>query len=545
MVQDEHEPNRSLYIGRPQQQHYGRDLQFEPGAPDNHHPLKYHALRNEIQASRSEGQHRSQRAASLSANSFEDYVLFAMDEEIPNSYFTSMLNLEDDDLVDGPAALFDQMTRLETISNNNASSYPVPSTMLPIVTTKTARSSLISPILTNSRTPSPSRKVEALRTSFSSQDSPPLDAHLSVSQTSSLRQHRTNIGPQQCSPAPSDLSVGGYDPSETMRPASSMRPVVRVELYGREEPPLTTAHARDPSRQGSYSRNSSAHLSPYPADEPWDEECPREDSDLSSEHLVSPLTYLSIHRDDGGSWISDAVSAPAGISPGIREQLNYTPMLTLQERTDQRLVAEKNANVVDWLTHSETGSEVGDGKPHSNITKETQLKNRRRAKSTSDATTNFRSASGLDVNGRLSQQSGLPESSVGFYIDEQGEVDESELSESSIGSESPPAKVDVNEAYNDGSYFPQMGADDSSTLHFYTARPWDDPSAGAEVPVERYQPNTSNAAMMRFSQRAKELDSASLAVTVGSRRRSAGDLDSLFSVKGISKPIIVNEDADA
>ncbi|KAL2352194.1 hypothetical protein BJ546DRAFT_850293 [Cryomyces antarcticus] len=324
-----------------------------------------------------------------------------------------------------------------------------------------------------------------------------------------------------------------------------MRPVVRVELYGREEPPLTTAHARDPSRQGSYSRNSSAHLSPYPADEPWDEECPREDSDLSSEHHVSPLTYLSIHRDDGGSWISDAVSAPAGISPGIREQLNYTPMLTLQEQTDQRLVAEKNANVVDWLTHSETGSEVGDGKPHSNITKETQLKNRRRAKSTSDATTNFRSASGLDVNGRLSQQSGLPESSVGFYIDEQSEVDESELSESSIGSESPPAKVDVNEAYNDGSYFPQMGADDSSTLHFYTARPWDDPSAGAEVPVERYQPNTSNAAMMRFSQRAKELDSASLAVTVGSRRRSAGDLDSLFSVKGISKPIIVNEDADA
>ncbi|KAK5941480.1 hypothetical protein PMZ80_006759 [Knufia obscura] len=84
----------------------------------------------------------------------------------------------------------------------------------------------------------------------------------------------------------------------------------------------------------------------------------------------------------------------------------------------------------------------------------------------------------------------------------------------------------------DSDVAPDEQTDQSEPLpkQFFRRRPWQD-SFPTHLPDDstRYQPDTSNAAMYKFAQRAKESETASRAATwgTGRRRLSDGDMDSI------------------
>jgi hypothetical protein len=205
---------------------------------------------------------------------------------------------------------------------------------------------------------------------------------------------------------------------------------------------------------------------------------------------------------------------------------------TIEELADQRLKHEKKLEVEDWLTKSEVASEAGEDSSAANFLK--PITTRRRAKSTNDVHrqplgVNF----GLGVRTDFDKpdDSGIP--GPGVYVDERSEYDEDEDDEEDSAPESPPAEIDV-QASTDDSYFPPVL--DPGALIGAIVRPWMDvPSQ--PLTSTRYQPQTSNAAMMRFFARAKDIETASLAATLGSRRLSESDLGSIRAAPGVIKAL--------
>ena len=155
---------------------------------------------------------------------------------------------------------------------------------------------------------------------------------------------------------------------------------------------------------------------------------------------------------------------------------------------------------------------------------------RRRAKSHNDAHARHGAMPELGLVSHLQfNDSSIP--GPGIYINEGSDDDEGEEDDEP---ESPPAQIDVNATDTDNPYFPPATAAGTGKSAG-TVRPWNDAPAVATTPSARYQPPTSNAAMMRFRQRAKDVESASLAATVGSRRLSESDLGSVRAAPGVSK----------
>ena len=172
---------------------------------------------------------------------------------------------------------------------------------------------------------------------------------------------------------------------------------------------------------------------------------------------------------------------------------------------------EKIADVEEWLSHSDVGSEVGDELPVKGS--RGKRHGRPRPMGANDAATATR---GLGM-----QDSPIHSSSV----------NEEEYSETASEPHSPPVSI---ASVGRPEYY--LADDTASSNH---SRPWADPEIINELKSDdvRDQPLTSNAAMMRFLQRAKDIDTASLTATVGSRRKSESDLGSVVQAAGISKQI--------
>ena len=241
----------------------------------------------------------------------------------------------------------------------------------------------------------------------------------------------------------------------------------------------------------------------------------------------------SLERNEDGSWLTTGGSGQAGLGPEDRQAMGSAWVPSIDELSEQRSKQEKKLEVVDWLTKSEVGSEAGDVSSN-NLLK--PITGRRRAKSTNDAHRrgmqgqfNF----GVQADFDRIDDTGIP--GPGIYIEERSDYGDYDDDDDYAEPESPPAAIDVQASHTDSPYFPSVN--NSVSIIGANVRPWVDVPAQQANSATRYQPPTSNAAMARFRLRANDVESASLAATVGSRRLSESDLGSVRASPGIARLI--------
>ncbi|KAF2187086.1 hypothetical protein K469DRAFT_496138, partial [Zopfia rhizophila CBS 207.26] len=340
---------------------------------------------------------------------------------------------------------------------------------------------------------------------------------------------RSTPSKQQHSPALTNSPGGVALANPQPRAPHLTSPIVRVENYSRGESPSQSDISRPVSKRSHGSRRSGNHLSPFPADDSSDDEV-----DQREQVRVQPVT-TSTERNEDGSWLPTGASGQTGLNPEDRQTMKDAWVPSIEEIAEKRLVAERNLEVEDWLTRSEVGSEAGDGNSSNSLLKPFAV-TRRRAKSTNDASRQGLGATfGLGVRTDFDRPADFGIPGPGVYIDERSEFDDYEDEDEDAEPDSPPAEIDINASHADNSYFPPTS--DNGAQSTATVRPWNDAPVEASTTSTRYQPPTSNAAMMRFHQRAKDVESASLAATVGSRRMSESDLGSIRAAPGVIKVI--------
>ncbi|TID16449.1 hypothetical protein E2P81_ATG11876 [Venturia nashicola] len=263
-------------------------------------------------------------------------------------------------------------------------------------------------------------------------------------------------------------------------------------------------HCLSNRNQGGKRLNT--HLSPY-----TDHDC----SDEELEEEPQPRSTVAVERSSDGSWLQQTGSGQAGVKPEDREEMNIQDLPTLDEIEEDRQLLEKNAEVAEWLSHSNIESDA-------RRSRKRKADGRRRAKSTNDTPFGIASAAGLGVYS--------PVPGPGLTVQEPSDADEDEAS----GSESDAdLAANARSGDVDDGYLPSLN-------EIETEPTWLEPeqSSSSEEPT-KCQGITSNLAIARFHQRAKEIDNASLAATLGSRRRnSESDIDSSVNAVGISKLLL-------
>jgi hypothetical protein len=312
--------------------------------------------------------------------------------------------------------------------------------------------------------------------------------------------------PQDESHIATPTNVTGIDMSQ---PPHLRSPIVRIENY--EDISQQHGLSRSLSKRSQGSKRSNNHLSPYGDDISDDGTL------IQQPNLVSPSPFPSFpvaDRNEDGSWVTE--TGQGGISPVDRVAMNNKNMLTIDEMEQNRLKVERNADVHEWLTHSSAGSSDEESGPRRSQFRRNG--NRPRARSANDVAAMRANQPGV---GYLAVP-GPP--GPGVLLNESSDFDDEEGDPSWPGSEfgdiTPP--VDLNAA---NEYFENHN---TSNL-VLDGRPWtDNEPVVSEQPTDRHQPSTANAAIMVYFAKAKEADTASLAATVGSRRRSVTDLDSLY-----------------
>lgn len=398
---------------------------------------------------------------------------------------------------------------------------------------------LYSPNLTHASSPIP---VEMNYISAFTPNGQPSGSATTTQPTLSLLEPTSHMHTPATNPYRSPFSTGS--PSvvtsaiSTTLPAHLKSPIVRIENFGMEESPPTAPLSRSLSKRSHASRKSATHLSPYPAD---DSSVDNDGDNMQAarEDLRRlAVNQPSVQRSEDGSWLATH-SGPAGIHPEARESMEASNVPTLEEQEKERQLAEKNADVHEWLVHSEVCSQADDPNGSTNSGRMRRNAGRRRARSTNDAG----ARQSLSLNPALVVQTSVfPEASIpgpGVYLDEEsGDDDEEYISNPEIDiPKSPPTKVPVGSAADEAFYSPttpfstQAAAFPGQLALDYS---WNNRSRLTEPSAGSQQSFTANQAIMRFRQKVKDVESASLTATIGSRRRSESDVGSLFAAAGIS-----------
>ncbi|KAK8181606.1 uncharacterized protein BKA78DRAFT_47768 [Phyllosticta capitalensis] len=225
-------------------------------------------------------------------------------------------------------------------------------------------------------------------------------------------------------------------------------------------------------------RTSGSFLSPHDAEATSDEATSDEESQNGAIHT---------QRDDDGSWMRNSTSGLAGIGPDERNNLNDALMPSINEMEKLRIADEKKDEVQKWLTDTDKPGDRDD------------------------------TGHTFNVESKFSN----PESNTCEPLD------------------SPAAEVEVKDGKEEESYFPRVPRVDTAGSQPHRVQPWHDPP---RPPTwgNKYQPDTSNAAMQRFLDRARDIDAASVTATISSfrtRRKSESEIASIRSSGGLSKEI--------
>ena len=371
---------------------------------------------------------------------------------------------------------------------------------------------LISPSMTNASSPAVGHDTSVY----------PTRQHSGDSQSSLIPPNPLHTIPRKPLQSPPLTNSPGYMSIASPRPLQRhmTSPIVRVENYSsREESPSHSDNSQGMGRRSLSSRRSGNHLSPYPANESSDE-----DDTQGQGHV--PAVYRKTKRNEDGSWFGTGGQGQAGLGPIDRQAMGDMLVPSLDDIAGRRAKMEKKLEVQDWLTKSKVGSEAGDLGSSSNYLK--PHVGRRRAKSQNDANRlAMQGDFGLGDHATLDKFSPRYINEESDYGDDDGEDD--------LDSDSPPASVNMHADREEESYFPATR--EPSPTSDAIVHPWMDAPVQLPTIASYYQPPTSNAAMMRFRQRAKDVESASLAATVGSRRLSEPDLGSIRGAPGVARLI--------
>ncbi|KAI9843239.1 MAG: hypothetical protein M1837_006528 [Sclerophora amabilis] len=451
----------------------------------------------------------------------------ALDEEEHTALAGLALNTDHDDLSDTAAVSHDTLI----------SGYPTQLSQ----GTRTTSSYLLSPVNTN--TPSPPMKTQLAGGGYNLTKGPgsweecnpaTLPGEGSIT-TQTAVAHQLQQTPALTGSSRTSSGESLNNIVQMQSPSQLTSPVVKVENYSRGEPSQNASLGRGLSKR-SRTAHSSAHLSPH-----LDQDESSEENEDVERPVLQPLTNTAVaSRDQEGSWIPCETTGQAGLAPDSRSQLNQDVIPNLREQEEHRKVIEKNADVETWLSGSAASSVGGDGSfshgPGRSASK-SRTARRRRAKSTGDVARVDSDPIRSYINGTVMDDSDIP--GPGVLIDEESADSESEAETHVSSPPASPRRADVHEEGSTG-YFPPFEDEEPHPRRFYGGRPWADPLWQSDADGSQNQPTTANAAMMRFRQRAENIETASRVATWGTRRLSETDLDKMFAPEGFSKRLSFN-----
>ncbi|PWW79278.1 hypothetical protein C7212DRAFT_340185 [Tuber magnatum] len=269
---------------------------------------------------------------------------------------------------------------------------------------------------------------------------------------------------------------------------------------------------------------------------------------------------LTVNRGEDGSW-------KGGLDPTARREvelgLGDLPF-SLKEQEIIRGLEEKNADIEDWLSRNANLSVKPADKGRSRSLADFRRRPMVPAKSKDDSVKPGESS--LTTGAVLFDEgddTGLPgaydyedddssvassfvEGSLDNPLEDQGPMDtgENPPSESELKKTGEEEEAEQKRRETDPQYYPRPN-------QFYSAHPWNDTVAqvgrGAAI-ASRNQPNTANAAIIKFCRYAENIETASRVATFGSqmsksRRLSAGDADR-FLANGLLKSLSFGRDKD-
>lgn len=325
--------------------------------------------------------------------------------------------------------------------------------------------------------------------------------------------------------------------SHTVQHMSS--PVVRVESYSRGDSPARATP--DLGRSGS-KRSRTGH-SPSHLHAKRDSDASQEDEQAGM-YDTAPASLAACNDQDNIQSDLTNDENRVGLDPISRGLLSdkYVPNFKDQEESAE--AAQKFAEVEEWIAHSAAGSEAGHA---SNTPSKTHggkdPRGRRRARSMMNV---GRSKADVEPESDPAFR-GYDDSKIpgpGLLLDEDsgdGEEDAEDSEETTP--ESPPAAIDINDgtAETTESYFPPL-KEEPLPHQFYYTRPWQDPPEFPSIPEIKMQPDTSNAAIMQFRQRAADIETASRVATWGTRRLSEADIEKVLGPGGLFQRMSVGKD---
>lgn len=392
-------------------------------------------------------------------------------------------------------------------------------------------SHLMSPVLTDKASPMSGTGIP----------DQPLDGHFSkegdknttgfIGGGDSMDPSNMQAEQMQHTPALTGSSVNTSPERSNIPPiARAASPVVRIESYTRGDSPARVA--RPMMRSGSKRRRGGSRSSflTVQDDQSSDEDAADVDSYSEQQRLGSPTR---LRPADAG------IEGRIGLDPLARMQVSNAEVLNLQDQDDAAQTASRNAEVEDWLAHSENGSvdspDASADRPHPTFS----FNRRRRTRSTGDNTLSRANldrlrddpslTAGLRIPGPgllLDEESGEEESDDGDYEESEGDDD------GMILPESPAPKVEVDDPFD----FDRRGypipegkrQDNETTPPLYRVHLWQDPLRDPTDPGCQMQPVTSNQAIVLYEQRSRDFETLSRVATWGTRRLSESDLASIF-----------------
>ena len=355
---------------------------------------------------------------------------------------------------------------------------------------------------------------------------PPMQAHSSVHVQ------------QPSAPTGSSNDAESSDAKNPHSIQHTASPVVHVETYSRgDSPARVTSFLGQSGRKRSRTSHSRTRLNAEREHETSKEEEPVGSYDSDSESLP----VYNGQRDVQSNTM--ASEERFGLDPTARSLLSDDHVPNFKDQTETAEAAQKFAEVEDWIAHSAAGSEAGDvstapSKPRG----ANDSRGRRRARSMIHGGGSGAHAFGLDSAFNGYDDSKIP--GPGVLLDEESGDEEEEDSEDNT-TESPPAAIDVNSGATETieSYFSSM-QEEPLRHRFYCARPWQDPPSNSLIPEIKMQPDTSNAAIMRFSQLAGDVETASRVATWGTRRLSEADIEKVLGPGGPFHRMSIGKDQD-
>lgn len=312
--------------------------------------------------------------------------------------------------------------------------------------------------------------------------------------------------------------------------ARAASPVVRIESYTRGDSPARVA--RPMMRSGSKRRRGGSRSSflTVQDDESSDEDTADADRYTEQRRLASPTGLRPAEAGAEGR---------IGLDPPARTQVGNAEIPNLKDQDDAAQTASRNADVEDWLAHSENGSidspdAVAD-RPRPNFS----FNKRRRARSTGDNTLSRANLDRLRNDPTIAGGPLIP--GPGLLLDEESGEEEAEDDDDKefegedngiFLPESPPSHVEVNDPSEfdprGSPYLEDMPQTNEIPPPLYRVHLWEDPLRDPTDPGCQMQPVTSNQAIVLYEQRSKDFETLSRVATWGTRRLSESDLQSLF-----------------